>query len=112
MTADDWTNAFDCLRAPERRALLLSLHEQVGQPLVAGDGSGESSEDAELSVERLGTDLDTVRMHHVHLPKLAEAGYVEREGDDRVVPGGSFEEIRPLLETLVQNAEALPGITG
>lgn len=111
MVDDDWTDTFDCLRAPERRALLLSLHERGSRPLVVGDGMGGSTGDAALSVESLDAEFDLVRLHHVHLPKLADAGYVERD-DDRIVPGDSFEEIRPLLETLVRNAESLPGIVG
>lgn len=112
MAADDWTDAFDCLRAPARRALLLSLHERDSRPFVVGDGMGNSTDDAALSVESLDGEFDPVRLHHVHLPKLADAGYVERDGDDRIVPGDSFEEIRPLLETLARNAESLPGIAG
>lgn len=111
MAADDWTDAFDCLRAPARRALLLSLHERGSRPLVVGDEMRSATGDAALSIESLDAEFDPVRLHHVHLPKLADAGYVERD-DDRIVPGDSFEEIRPLLETLIRNAESLPGIAG
>lgn len=110
MTAHNWENAFDCLRAPDRRAVLFALHERVGHPVLLGDGSGENGEAPAMSLDDVDADLDAVRMHHVHLPKLADAGYIERTDDDRVAPGDSFDEIQPLLETLVENKDALPGI--
>jgi hypothetical protein len=45
-------------------------------------------------------------MRHVHLPKLDAAEYVDwdRETDD-VRPGPRFDEIRPLLEVLLENRD-------
>ena len=118
VTTNNWEEAFDCLQAVERRAVLLTLHERPSRPfLVAGgseepNGAGDVSE-TELSLNDVDVELDPVRMHHVHLPKLEAAGYVEYSEDgERVSPGDSFADIQPLLDAIAENEKSLPGITG
>ena len=118
MTTTNWEDAFDCLRAPERRAVLLTLHERSDRRYLLAGGteetgtSGRATEE-ELSLADVDAKLDAARMYHVHLPKMAEPGYVEYSDDgERVAPGDSFEEIRPLLDVLDENEDALPGIAG
>lgn len=118
VTTKNWEDAFDCLQAVERRAVLLTLHERTSRAfLLAGgseepDGSRDAGE-AELKLNDVDAELDPVRMHHVHLPKLEAAGYVEYSEDgERVSPGDSFADIQPLLDVIAENEESLPGISG
>ena len=86
--------AFDALADSRRREILLRL------AAVAPDGQTSLGSGAIASGDE---DVDTVRteLYHVHLPKLAEAGYVEWAGDALVVsPGPRFEEIAPLVDLL------------
>ncbi|MBV0923961.1 hypothetical protein KTS45_07065 [Halomicroarcula limicola] len=48
-------------------------------------------------------------MHHVHLPKLADHGFIEwdRESDE-IRRGPNFDRARPLLELLVAHEDELP----
>ncbi len=91
----------DALAHVQRRKLLVALLEENPQdetPTVVAD----SKEDSD-AVERL------VSMHHVHLPKLADYGFIEwdREAHE-VMKGPNFDEIRPLLELLGDHEDELP----
>lgn len=117
MTTDNWEEAFDCLQAVERRAVLLTLHERTSRPFLLAGGSeepdaAETAGESELRLSEIDAELDPVRMHHVHLPKLEAAGYVEYKDGERVSPGDSFADIQPLLDAIAENEESLPGITG
>lgn len=92
--------ALDALSDARRRKLLFALLE--GDPL-------ESS--VVLEGPDGGTDPTAERdeMNHVHLPKLADEGFVDwdREGWE-VRRGPNFAEIEPLLELLDDNRDDLP----
>lgn len=61
-----------------------------------------SDRDADV-VERL------VTMNHVHLPKLADLGFIEWDSErHEVKKGPNFDEIRPLLELLDNHKDELP----
>src|SRR6056297_906486 len=83
----------DALADVQRRNLLVALLEHNPQddaPVVIADSESESD-----AVERL------VIMQHVHLPKLADYGFIEwNEETHEVMKGQNFDEIRPLLELL------------
>lgn len=90
----------DALAHVQRRKLLTSLLEHNPQddtPADVGDWSDVTTAEREIE------------MAHHHLPKLEEQGYVEwdRRTHD-VVKGPDFEEIRPLLELLVDHEDELP----
>jgi len=60
-----------------------------------------------------GSEIDTldhlVSMNHVHLPKLANYGFIEwDEANHEVSKGPNFDEIRPLLELLATHEDELP----
>lgn len=85
----------------QRRKLLLALLEhnpQNDSPVVVTDS------------DRDGEALDSlVMMNHVHLPKLAEYGFIEWDSEAHEVQKGErFEEIRPLLELLDDHRDELP----
>ncbi|MBX0348351.1 DUF7344 domain-containing protein [Haloarcula pellucida] len=91
----------DALADFQRRKLLVALLEHNPQddaPVVIADSESESD-----AVDRL------VSMHHVHLPKLADYGFIEWNQDTHeVIKGPKFDEIRPLLELLDNHEDELP----
>jgi hypothetical protein len=87
----------DALGHVDRRRLLLALLEA----------------NTEVEVDQLTSDAAEatlqVSMHHVHLPKLDDYGFVDANLDrDTVTTGPRFDEIRPLLELLDANRDRLP----
>lgn len=93
-------DALDALGDVQRRRLLVALldhNPQDDSPVV---GVEDADGDA---VERL------VTMEHVHLPKLADYGYIDWDRESREVSKGeNFGEIRPLLELLADHEAELP----
>ena len=91
----------DALADVQRRKLLVALLEHNPQddaPVVIADSDSEAD-----AVERL------VTMQHVHLPKLADCGFIEwNEETHEVTKGPKFDEIRPLLELLDDHEDELP----
>jgi predicted transcriptional regulator len=91
----------DALADVQRRKLLIALLEhnpQDDSPVIIADSENESD-----AVERL------VSMQHVHLPKLAEYGFIEWDEDTHeVMKGPNFDEIRPLIELLDDHKDELP----
>lgn len=91
---------FDVLRAQDRRRVLCHL--------------AASDRDRAVSLrETIPEGRDPVayrtRMRHTHVPKLETHGYVEYDDEaDEFRPGPEFDEIAPVVETLVANREALP----
>jgi hypothetical protein len=86
-------NTFDALANKRRRGLLLAMLN--GEPHPVGESAPT---DLEQEVQ--------VAMHHRHLPKLEDYGYIEwHEGADEVVRGPRFEEIQPLLEWMDDHAK-------
>ena len=91
----------DALANVQRRKLLVALlahNPQDDSPVVVADSEGEGS-----AVEQL------VTMDHVHLPKLAEYGFIDWDKEaHQVEKGPKFDEIRPLLELLDDHEDELP----
>lgn len=64
---------------------------------------------AEFRPEDADRDRIGIELRHVHLPKLAEFGIIDRDRRTGVVTRGeNFEEIRPLLELLDGYSGELP----
>lgn len=74
--------------ARDRRVLLSALDRESPRTVAALA--------AELPTE--GRDSATVRLHHVHLPRLDDAGFVTWDREEGVVARGpDFEDVRPFL---------------
>lgn len=55
-------------------------------------------------------EIVTARLHHTHLPKLDEAGFIEWERETGTITRGEkFEVVRSLLELMDDNEAELPG---
>jgi len=84
----------------QRRSLLVALLEHKREddsPIVIADDENEKDEITEL-----------IRMEHIHLPKLAEYGFIEyNKKNKEVSKGPAFEEIRPLVELLDTHQDEL-----
>ncbi|WP_226012186.1 hypothetical protein [Halomicrobium salinisoli] len=96
------STVFEMLADDHRRDLLFALLDH--DPRQAGQDSTGVSLDG---VER---EEIVVEMHHVHLPKLEGAGFIRwNHAQHRVERGPTFDEIRPLLQVLRENAGEIPG---
>ena len=91
---------FDAMADRYRRQLLFELLDRNPTAVtrrVESDGGRVRAEDA------------TVQRLHVHLPKLADQGFISwNRAEGVVMKGPRFEEIEPLLELLVDNRDVLP----
>ncbi|WP_436936534.1 hypothetical protein [Halovenus marina] len=101
LEAISFDDMVDALANVQRRKLLISLLEHNPQdeaPVVIADSDSETD-----AVERL------ITMQHVHLPKLADYGFIEwNKETHEVMKGPKFDEIRPLLELLDDHEDELP----
>lgn len=90
---------FGALADVQRRKLLLTLLEhnpRKDSPVVIGGQENKSSP-------------QMVSLYHVHLPKLAEAGLIERGKEDRVIrKGPNFDKVKPVLTALQNLRDELP----
>ncbi len=98
------TESFSTLADPYRRRILVA----VGQ-------SNPRKEDELASSEVLGDlgeeydEFVSHRLYHIHLPKLADAGFISWDHETGVITRGPrFEEVRPLIELLDRHADELP----
>lgn len=107
MSYDD---VFDALADEQRRQLLLGLAYReiyllaplsgVSQDLAAAH-QGLLRTHLASSRELPSVDEALVRMHCVHLPKLAAYGFVEWDQTDNLVTRGErFDDVEPVLELL------------
>lgn len=90
------------LSQPERRRILTVLAE--GNPrdedeFDLGDFQGDDQE--------LTTFM--TRLHHVHLPQLEAAGFIEWDRETETVQRGPrYDEIAPLVELMIAHRDELP----
>lgn len=88
---------FEALADRHRRELLFELLEKNPRNVSPRPG------------ERAKPDESTILEHHLHLPKLAEYGFIDWDRDrGAVTKGNRFDEIRPLLEVLDEHPRAVP----
>jgi hypothetical protein len=90
-----YDSAFEALAHEHRRRVLLSLLDEESCSAEVALLT-ETLEAPNRSQERVRTEL-----HHVHLPKLDNLGFVTwDEPTDEVTRGPRFDDIEPLLECI------------
>lgn len=94
---------FDALADHHRRRILLAVaegHDDLSTASLVERVVDESGDPKELRL----------KLYHCHLPKLTSAGYVEWNRDSGDLrPGRNFDEVDPVLRTLADNREDIPG---
>jgi len=94
--------AFDILSDGDRRRILT---------LLATDNPRQMDDLAQSTSSNTGEGPSDGRrlLYHVHLPKLAQAGYVEWDRETGTVRRGpAFDEISGLVDLLSAHDDALP----
>ncbi|RLM94307.1 ArsR family transcriptional regulator [Haloarcula sp. Atlit-7R] len=93
---------FSALADIHRRRVLVGLLETASQQ--GSIAVPEDVHDGHAELESLQAGF-----HHVHLPRLKAAGLIRQEqGGHEVMKGPNFDEVRPVLETMRDRADALP----
>lgn len=87
---------FECLADRRRREVVAQLRDREAASL------GELAENADGRDERLALEL-----HHRHLPKLADAGLVEYDPDDRAVSSTDRTPAAAVVARTVEQCAAL-----
>ncbi|WP_415380459.1 ArsR family transcriptional regulator [Halosimplex sp. TS25] len=96
------STVFEMLAADHRRYLLFALLDHNPQQ--------EVQEPDGVVLDEIEKEKVQMEMYHMHLPKLEDAGFIRWNRDEQQVEKGPvFEEIRPLLEQLRENADKIPG---
>lgn len=114
----DTSAVFRLLAAKPRRRLLLLLceTEAVSVPgglrergAVQSSHAHDSQPTQDPSAESTSGERFDLKLIHVHLPKLEEAGLIEWDPEHEAVRRGpEFREIRPILQLLNDNPDAFP----
>lgn len=100
---DALDEVFVCLADRTRRRLLASLAEHDAR-------TGGGVDPADLAPADRDPAQFEADLHHNHLPRLQEAGFLQWDRDsDTVRRGPRFEDIEPLLALLDDHREVLPG---
>lgn len=97
-------HAFDALADPDRRQLLFALLTTTPadptldpvDPVIDDPTTGDHT-------------ATRLQLQHMHLPKLAEMGVIDWDGEtDTVAKGPHWDDIAPLLRVLHDHRDELP----
>lgn len=87
-------DVMEALRHEHRRRLLIDLMErdpETGLPIKERD----------VLTEQESTSYD-IELHHVHLPRLKDKGFIEWDRDAATITRGpAFDEVRTVLQPLL-----------
>ena len=101
--SENWDAVFRCLAAEPRRQLVVSLLD------APSDESVPLPESAAMPNGCVDPEVLREALYHVHLPMLAEHGFVTWDAEPLVAARGPlFDQVGVLLEALHSKAAALP----
>ncbi|MDQ2055843.1 hypothetical protein [Halobellus sp. H-GB7] len=106
------TNTFHTLADPIRRYVLDDLDEQATpvsfDRLATRVAAWHTDCDPDAVGDATLTEMRTT-LYHVHLPKFAEAGYIEWDKDTHTIrQGPNFDDIAPFLRLMADHEDKLP----
>lgn len=112
----DTATLFEVLSAAPRRRLLIALCDVESIAIPEGlrvRGATVTSQSAAPAMPHPESDRvttsDDLALYHVHLPKLADHGFIKWDRTTQTVSRGSeFAAVEPLLDLLTSNAHVLP----
>lgn len=114
----DVTTIFSLLAADYRRRVLgllydtstIRIPEDFGKRGASNESrSGRSSTTQKMASHETTREVE-IQLEHNHLPKLEEEEFIEWDRDAGVVTRGpAYDEIEPVIDTLLANADAFPG---
>lgn len=94
--------AFTALSDPLRRRVLFQIYD------LQGEAADEVEIDELIGGSEAAGDM-LIKFHHIHLPKLESAGFIDWDPDTRAVrKGPHYEQVHPLLDLLTTHADELP----
>ncbi|MFC3960303.1 DUF7344 domain-containing protein [Halovivax cerinus] len=109
-------NSISTLIDSVRRDVLYYLAEQ--EPPVSFDrlatrvAAWQTDNDPDVVDDASLAEIRTA-LYHMHLPKLAEAGYIAWDADTHTIRRGpNFDENAPLLRVMADHEDELPGGDG
>lgn len=99
------SRAFEALANRYRRQLLLALFEANPQD----DGDLDPLDLLKQGETTADLDVTQVELHHAHLPKLADMGFIEWDRESgELSKGPNWNEIAPLLQLMQNHQDELP----
>jgi hypothetical protein len=106
------SNIFSILKDPVRRYVLYYLGEQETavsfDRLATRVAAWHTDSDPDAVDDAALTEMRTA-LYHVHLPKIAEAGYIAWDADIHTIRRGpNFDKNAPLLRLMADHEDELP----
>ncbi len=96
---------FEILSHPVRRRILTALARANPR-----DEADESFSPDDFATEDDRLDAFLTSLHHVHLPKLEETGFIRWDQETgTIIRGPRYDEIAPLVELMITHEDELPG---
>ena len=103
-------DAYNLLNHPLRHRVLLELpnHDNPVRLPVLADGIRSSEREATRHDDTADSDAVRIELHHSHLPKLAAAGWIEYDSENRTIRYESrIETIRSALRTAADELDQI-----
>jgi len=99
---DSLNTMFDVLSHGARRQILVELADH--NPRTEAEFETE-----EFVADAGNPDSPEIQLHHIHLPKLADAGFINWDSQtETITRGPRFSEIEPLLVVIDEHQDTLP----
>lgn len=97
----------DALAARERRAVMAYFLETDNRTATVSELASQCQQPRPSDESTVTVDRMTARLHHRHLPKLADAGIIEYEPQTQVVQYQEAPMIEELFRTLCEHSHDL-----